>query len=250
MIRINSPRGLGDAIHLRAIVRHLLSIGHEVTVFTRWPEMFGDLPVTVHAADEAIEYRDLISARACFQCRVPQVREMSQFANACLQAGIDQPIDLDIGWAVRNAPLLKDITGRAAGRPILVFQPLKHVSNSNEELLRPDNDAFRALIGSHRDHFKVRVGHPRFVDDDHALPGDLDLVGKTSVTDAIDLVTICDLVCCEPSFLGIAAQAFDKKVICLFSSRALRSTVIKVAGVTPARVFHKPHLSTAVYDGS
>lgn len=45
MIRLNAPKGLGDAIHVRAVVIHLLRQGELVTVFTRWPEVFADLDI-------------------------------------------------------------------------------------------------------------------------------------------------------------------------------------------------------------
>lgn len=247
MIHLNSPRGLGDAIHVRAIVLYLLAQGESVTVFTRWPEVFDDLDVTLLPAEEASRHRDLFSARACFQCMVPSVRVLSQFRNACLQAGVYDPIELSIDWIVKNKALLEDVRHKA-DRPILIFQPLKFAGNPDEEARRPNDDAFRALIAGYGDYFRVKVGHPQFAKDDDALPCDLDLFGKTTVTDAIDIITIADLVCSEPSFLGVLAQAFDKRLVCMFSRRGLRSSVKRVAGVTPQRVFHKTHLTTAVYD--
>lgn len=246
MIWLNSPKGLGDAIHVRAVVLHLLKQGEEITVFTLWPDVFDNLPVSVRPADEAKQHLDLTSARACVQCMVPHIRGLSQFRNVCLQAGILEPIDLDIEWSARNSPLLDGVLSKA-DRPILIFQPLKRVNNEEDELRRPNVDAFDRLIAGHEDHFTVRIGHPQFVED-MPIACDLDLFGKLSVTDAIDLVTIADLVCSEPSYLGILAQAFDKKLECLFSARGLRSKVKSVAGATPERLFHKKQKTTAIYD--
>lgn len=249
MIKINSPRGLGDAIHVRAIVLHLFSLGENVTVFTRWPDVFADLDgLIILPVEEAGAHRETFSARTCFQCLVPSVRELSQFRGACLQVGIYDPIDLDIRWRARNAALLQKTLQEAGGRPVLLFQPLKRAGNADEEERRPDRGAFRRLVANHPGHFKIKVGHPDFAEDDAGLAADLDLFGRTSISEAIDLATIADVICAEPSFLGILAQAFDKRFTCIFSARALRSGVKKVAGVTPTRIFHRPDLCTAVYD--
>lgn len=249
MIKINSPRGLGDAIHVRAIVLHLLSLGETVMVFTRWPDVFADIKgLTVLPAERVSEHRDAFGARVCFQCLIPSVRELSQFRSACLQSGILDPIALDIRWRVRSPALLYKTRQKANGRPVLLFQPLKRAGNVDEEERRPDPGAFRRLVAGFDGHFKIKIGHPDFAEDDAGLATDLDLFGRTSISEAIDLATLADAICAEPSFLGIVAQAFDKPFSCLFSTRALTSDVKKVAGATPTRIFHRPDLCTAVYD--
>lgn len=247
MIRLNAPKGLGDAIHVRAVVIHLLRQGELVTVFTRWPEVFADLDISVRPADEARQYDDVTSARACLQCIVPYIRNLSLFRNVCLQAGIIDVVDPNIGWTVRNRALV-DVVKTLADRPILIFQSLKIVANEEDKQRRPDGEAFRRLINGHREHFKVKLGHSQFVQDDADLACDLDLFDKLTVTDAIDLVKIADVVCSEPSYLTILGQAFSTKVECLFSVRGLRSNIKSVAGITPERLFHNKHRATAFYD--
>lgn len=247
MIRLNAPKGLGDAIHVRAVVIHLLRQGELVTVFTRWPEVFADLDISVRPANEARQYDDVTSARACLQCIVPYIRNLSLFRNVCLQAGIIDAINLDIDWKVKNRALVDEVDALAQ-RPILIFQPLKTVANEEDEQRRPNSEVFRRLINGHREHFKVKVGNCQFVDDDAALACDLDLFGKLTVTDAIDMVKIADVVCSEPSYLTILGQAFSTKVECLFSVRGLRSNIKSVAGITPERLFHNKHRATAFYD--
>lgn len=243
MIHINAPRGLGDALHLRAIVLHLLSKGEDVTVFTQWPEVFSDVDVQTLPPDEAVKYPDLFSARACFQCLLPQVRKLSQFRNACLQAGVFEPIELNIQWNVRNSALIDEIKGKR----VLAYQPLKRAKNANDALLRPDRGVLRRLVSERSDCFRVRVGHPEYAEDDDIVC-ELDLFGKTTISDVIDLVSVCELTISEPSFLSILAQCFDKRFVCLFSRTASQSSVKKVAGVTPERILEKPHLATVVYD--
>lgn len=145
-------------------------------------------------ADEARQYDDVTSARACLQCIVPYIRNLSLFRNVCLQAGIIDVVDPNIGWTVRNRALV-DVVKTLADRPILIFQSLKIVANEEDKQRRPDGEAFRRLINGHREHFKVKLGHSQFVQDDADLACDLDLFDKLTVTDAIDLVKIADVVC-------------------------------------------------------
>lgn len=249
MLRINAPRGLGDAIHVRAVCLHLLSKGENLCVFTRWPEVFSGLAIDVRAEDEQAGHRDLRSVRACFQCQIPYIRDLSQFRNACMQAGVFEPIELNIGWKIRNSALLKGIMRHAGRRPIMCYQPLKVANNADDDERRPSPDVFRRMVNDCADYFRIRLGHPKFTPSDETLECELDLLGKVSVADAIDVVTAASLVCSEASYLGILAQAFKKKFTCLFARRGLESTSLRVAGVTPQRIFHAPELCTAVIDG-
>lgn len=247
-VRLNSPKGLGDALHVRVIALYHLKRGADVTVYTKWPEIFSDLDVAVNGKDELPKNGDYDACSACFQCQVPFVRSVSQFRGICLQAGIYEEIDLELAWSVRNHKLIADVRGRSRGLPILFWQPVKQSANDAEAEGRPERAAFASCVNSFSGHFKVKLGHPNFLDDDGSIASDLDLFGRISTTDAIDLISIANLVVCEPSFLGIAAQAFDKRLVCMFSRRGLQSRNKRISGVTPTKIFHKPEISTAIFD--
>lgn len=243
---LNAPKGLGDAIYLRAIVLHLLKRGDDPTVFTRWPGVFADLPIKVKSVEDVTGQEDLRHAMYCLFCRVPAVKALDQFALACLQAGILEPVQLRIDWPVKNRALLDDVRKRANGRRVLMFQPVKK-ANKEQEALRPKRDAFSRYVAE-RNEFRVKVGSPSHIMEGDTSPCDLDLTGKTTVQDVFDLASAVDVVFCEPCFLLPLAESMDKPVVCMFSRRGFASKVERVYNVTPERLFHKKHLATAVYD--
>lgn len=247
MKTLNASRGLGDALYLRAVVLHLLERKEEVTVFTPWREVFADLPITVKSAKEATGDEDWHHAKPCLHCRMEEMQRLDQFAMCGLQAGITEPVDLRLNWAPKNAELVKSVRRHAMARPILVFQPLKKANNTNEALTRPDAFALRKSLEVRSEYFRVKVGHPTHLDDDR-FPCELDLFGKTSVRDALDICAIADLIVSETSFLTVAAQGMNKNFVCIFSGRGRDSGRHRIMNINPDRIFHKKWLGTAVYD--
>lgn len=246
--KLNSPKGFGDAIYLRAIVLHLLAHSVSVQVFTHWPQAFDGLPIKISPADGYTSADDLHHAMACLHCRVPWIMDLSHFDLICMQARIGERVELRMGWEVRNGELVDRVRIAAAGRPILLYQPRKKPKNPEQELLRPRRDAFNAMINDRSDAFRVKIGHPRFTDDDRRLTFDLDLYGKTTIHDLFDIATVSDGVLSEaPCFLPILAQALDKPFTCMFARAGLASINKRTAGIAP-RMFHKKQLATTVYD--
>lgn len=248
MIELIAPKGLGDAIYLRAITFHLLGQLEHVTVYTPWPEVFEDLKITVRKINEqgkACDLRPLAYSRKS-GCEGPQ----DQFSRACRRAGFMDKIGLSIFWKVRNTALLDSIRRQAKGRRILMYQSIKDFNNPYQELLRPDVKAFNGFVSKCHEFFRIKVGGkgwlaPAYRD----APCDLDLVGRTSVHDVFDIASIADTIFCEPCFLVVLAEAMDKPFTCMFSRRGIESAITTVSDINPQRIFNKPHLATAVYDG-
>lgn len=248
MIELSASKGLGDAIYMRAIVLHLLRRGEQVTVFTAWAEVFDDLPVTVRGLAERTGDEDWRHAKPCLHCRIKAVGHLDAFTMACLQAGIEGPVPLRMDWRVRNIDLVQRVKREAAGRPILLFQPLKKSSNMNQALARPKHGAFAEFLAARADHFRVKVGRPQDLVPDAHLPCDLDLMGRTSVQDVFDIGTVCDTAFGESCFVLVMAEAMDKPFTWMFSRRGIESGRTHVQNIRPGRVFHKRHLATAVFD--
>lgn len=250
MITLNAPTGLGDAIYVRAIVLHLLAKGERVTVLSRWPAVFSDLPVTVNSErqmDVRAPESDVRHVTACLHCQIPAIMALDKFSLACLQAGIVEPVALKMDWKPRNPVLLSRIAADAAGRDIVLYQPLRRAGNLAEQTLRPMADAYRGLIAERQGSFRIRVGHPNFTEDVD-MPCELDLIGRIAVEDALDIATVADEIIGENCYLPVVAQALGKPFVCMFSKRGLSSPFNKVRGVTPERSFHPPHLGRAVFD--
>lgn len=249
MIAWLAPKGLGDAIYLRALVLH--SLGEQQIVFTLWDDVFYGLEgVEIRPLSEVArehEYR-LSHAFYCLHCKMPELGRLSQFQMMCRQGGVTDDVELRLGWSAQNKKLLRRVRGAADGRPILLYQMPKRPRNIEQSLLAPDMNAFVDAVRSRDEFFRVRVGSSRFCDDVEC-PREYDLFDNTTVSDLLDLTEVADRFLSEPCYLSVVAQAVDKPFECMFSRRGLASNYPKISGVTPERLFHKPHLGTALYDG-
>lgn len=246
MIGIRAPNGLGDAVHLRAAVLHLLASGEQVKVFTSFPVVFADLPVEIAALGEGDTFDGL---RHFYHKLGVGAADVDNFTGSCRRADIVEPVALRAEWTVKNSALLDSIRDAAKGRSIFVYQTRKAAKNSAQRLLCPDRESYNGFIAEHHDHFRIKLGQPPYCEDDRSAPCELDLFGKTSISDAFDIATIGDLFFGESCFVPMIGEAMDRRYAIMFTRRALNSED-RVRHMTPGRLFHKKHLATAVYDES
>lgn len=252
-IELIGPKGLGDAIYLRAIVLHLLRDRPEITVFTSWPEVFADLPVATRLRAEAWPRDDETAIRYAIspnRLRHLGPCEGSEFATSCRQAGLTETADLILGWRVRDRGRRDEIRRQFRGRSICLYQPPKRPKNELQKLLSPNRKSFRRALktlGAH--HALIKIGHPEYVLGGADLPCDLDLTGPDTVSLIFDLSTVADFffgeACC---FVPVLAQAAGKPFACMFSRRALASDDPFAGGTTPRWIIHKPELATVLFD--
>ena len=246
MISLRSPNGLGDAIYLRAIVLHLVARGEEVTVFTKWKDVFSDLPVAVREVID-ITPNDRPTYVYCPAERViPE--GLSDFVIRCRSAGIKERVELKLDWKVKNQALLDQIKRDARGRKIFIYQCARAIRSPISALLKPRREAFNKFIERHADHYRIKLGHPPHVEDDPGAPCELDLFGKAFIFGTFDVCTIGDIFFGQASFINCIAEALDKPHITMFARAALASPHPRANSATPERVFAKKHLATAVYD--
>lgn len=249
MINLNGSKGLGDALYVRAVARHLLwKENKEVTVFTRWPEVFRDLPLKVKALGDLTGQEDIHPVVYCSHCRVQQPASLDFFTLACRQAGIVDEVDLFIDWKVKNKRLVESIRLAARGRRIFVYQSPKKANGPEQEVLRPRREAFNRYIENHKDCYRVRLGHPSAVEDDKDAPLDMDLFGKISVSDALDVGASADLLFSDPSFITVMAESMGKRFTAMLSRRVEAFPNIRARAMTADRLFHNKNLLTVVYD--
>lgn len=242
MIHLRAAKGLGDALHLRAVALHLIERGHRVTVYSDWADVLCDLPIAV-----APLARSVPDARTvCYSLSRPLDPGADKFVMSCRKAGIEEPVELRINWRVRNEGLVRSVRKRAGGRRVLVYQPQRRTHSALEDIVSPQHDAFREHLAGRSDAFRVRVGRTPFVHGGMELPCDLDLVDQMSVSDAIDLGAAADEFFCEPCYLLVLGEALRKPVTCMFSARAMREQG-KARNYTPDRFLHRRE-SVAIFD--
>ena len=250
MIKLNAPKGLGDAIYMRAIALHLLGRGEAVKVYTWWPDVFSDMPVSIVGANDYTNDDDLHHAMACLHCRVPAIRALDRFRLTCLQAQVLEPVELRLGWKVRNQELVDDIKRRADGKRIMLYQPRKVSKDGDQELTRASRAPFKTFVNRQKKAFRVKTGHPLFIQNDDDLNCELDLVGKTTISDLFDIAAVSDFIFGEAAcFLPNLAESLDKPFTCMFSRRGLAAVSRKrVWGIRPEFMIHKKNLATVIYD--
>src|SRR5687767_6227046 len=91
MRTIRGGSGLGDAIYVASVVRHLNHKGERLRVATSWPDVFRYLDA------ECIPFtRTGIDILAHYSARKPQPTK--QWQDCCLAAGITETVDLRLEW--------------------------------------------------------------------------------------------------------------------------------------------------------
>lgn len=238
MFDLIAAKGLGDAIYMRALALHLRKRGEPVTVFTGWPDAFLGADVNVKPLSARTGAEDIRHCKYCLHCRMPEVPAYGMFEMACRQAGIFDPVELRADWSVTDQSLVKMVKQRAAGRPVLVYQPLKAVSGVEQKIAQPRESAYLRWLEK-SDHFRVKIGQ-----------GDglceLDLTGRTTVAQAFDVASAADLIFGEPCYLITLAQAMDKPYACMFARAAQDAVQSRVRNLTPERFLAKP--GAVLYD--
>lgn len=245
MIYLNGPKGLGDAIMLRAIVLHLKE-KEEITVFTKWTDVFHGLNIFIKPLSELEQYPNMLYASTNGRQEIPE--GSSDFMERCKRAGISESVEFKMDWVVQNHDLVERIRNEANGRKIFVYQPLKIARNEQQKILRPDMVAYRQFIEEHSDCYRIKLGHPPYVDSNNDLPCELDLFGKAFIKDSFDVGTTGDIFFGESCFVIQMGEALNKSCILMRSVRAMREDSWLNRYHDPKRVFTKKHLATTVYD--
>lgn len=239
MRAIRGGMGLGDAIYVQSVARHIVNRGEKLQVCTSWPDVFKPL-------GEAVEFarfrRDRIDFLAHYSLR-KRFTDTTQFDDCCIQAGIGAGVELRLDWPARPHRLQAD------GKPILCVQlprsPMGRTDGFGAELL-PDCRKIQAAIDAVRGRVlivQVGSGKPLF-----EFSGiDVDLANRTTVSELIDLASAADAFLGYPSFLLPLAESLGKPVLMVFSSRGLESSTIYVKQITPKKLLHL-NLSKAVID--
>ena len=246
MIELVASKGLGDALYLRAAVLHLLRHKESVKVYTKWPDVYSDLPVSIGEHGLGFEREGVRRFASSVYLSYPPPG-VDEFTYCCRKAGIEETVEWRIDWKVRNQPLLDKIRRDANGRKIFIYQSLKVPRNSDQQELTPKRESYNGVIVAHKDHYRIRLGHPPFVVNDTSAPCELDMFGKGFILDTLDICTIGDLFFGQTSFVPQIAGALGKRSICMFSRRASISDRW-IRRETPEWCIHNKELTTVVYD--
>lgn len=243
MRTIRGGMGLGDAIYVQAVARHLVARGERVRVMSAWPDVFK--PLNGHCEVKPFT-RNGIDTLAHYTSR-KSVRGSDQWQDVCFNARVPGA-ELKIDW--QPGPMAADLRQRAAGKPILLTQlmraPMGRADGFGASLL-PDAQAVQVALDRLRDRFfVVQVGSGRPL---HALRGlDLDLAGKTTVSELIDAAYAADAMLGYVSFFVPLAEALGKPALFIWSRRGLNDPKPYVRQITPEKILHRKTLCRWVMD--
>lgn len=244
MRSIRAGKGLGDALYLQAVCRHLVKRGERLKVATSWPDVFLPLGKAV----ECVEFtRSNIDVVAHYSMR--KAHGTRQFQDCCIQAGIVGPVELRIDWETQGA-LPNAIRSAAGDRPLVAVQlprnPMDRKDKFGDELL-PDCSRIQVAIDAARARgayvIQIGAGSARY-----QFSGiDWDLANQTTVVDLMDIAAEVDAFIGYVSFIVPLAESFDKPLLCIWSRRGLKAAHHYVRQITPQKILEKP-TSRAVFD--
>jgi len=240
MRSIRGGSGLGDAIYVQAIARHLVRKGERLQVCSAWPDVFRPLGDSV----EVVPFRrGGVDILAHYSLRKP-IDGTTQFQDCCIQAGITEPVELRLDWQPSSVPIMRN------GLPVVCVQlpraPMNRRDGFGSELL-PDCRVIQTLIDELSGRALIVLigsGKPLF-----KFTGiDVDLSNSTTVPELFDMAHMADAFIGYPSFIIPLAEALDKPSLLVWSSRGLRAPQKYVRQITPRKVLHKPSSHHVVDD--
>lgn len=244
MRSIRSGKGLGDALYLQAVCRHLTRNGERLRAATMYPDVFIPLEDRVECMPFT---RDGIDIVAHYSLR--RAQPTRQFQDCCISAGIKGEVDLRLDW--KPVGLLGGaVVAEAGPRPIVAVglprNPMNRTDGWGDELL-PDCRVIQRAIDMARASgcFVVQVGAgaPRY-----QFTGiDWDLANKTTVVDLIDVVHAAHAVIGYVSFLLPLSESLGKPGLFIWSRRGLKARHGNVRLIRPEKIIEKP-TARAVWD--
>lgn len=233
-MRIRGGAGLGDAMYIRPIAEHFIRAGERVTVCNDHAEVFLGSGAEVKPFDR---FNIQVLAHYVLGKRDPTT---NQWQDVCKAAGVGE-LPLRFEWPVRNHALVDALLAEAAGRPMIVVHggrvPMGRTDGFGKELL-PEQRAFDAALSQLTECFTVRIGKGA---DLYPLKVSVDLNGGTSVSDLLDIGSICDGVVGQCSFAIPLAEVFDKPALFVWAAHGMQHNVHQyIRQITPQKVLSKP----------
>lgn len=243
VLSIRGGSGLGDAIYVQSVVRHLVEQGRQLEVCTAWPDVFR--PVA-----DKVRFSPFRRGNVTYVAHYADRRGVvgtTQFEDCCIKAGVPKDVDLRLDWTPLNGGLVQQLRG--IRKPIVVVQmpraPFGRVDGQYTEFAPQWGRVQQAIDLIGRRAFTIMVGSG--VPDVKYSGIDLDLSNQTSVSDLIDVGYAAHGFLGQCSFIIPLAESFRKPVQLIWSRAGLKSRHEVIRQMTPAKILHRP-ISHAVID--
>lgn len=233
MKRMRGGSGLGDSLYLRPLVDYFARHGDPVRVLTFYPDVFIGANCKVAPFDKS--NIDVLAHYA----HARKDQSTTQYADILRSAGTPADVPLRFDWTVRNRALVASLRKKARGRKIILVHGGRAAFGRTDGVGReivPRGPGFVATLEAMSDCFRVRIGKGEQF---YGLPVDLDLNDSTTVSDLLDIGTVCDGVVTQCGFPVPLAECFDKPLLAVWSMRGLVSIQPIIATITPAKILSK-----------
>lgn len=227
--------GLGDALYVQAVARHLVNQGETLKVCTAWPDVFKPLGKSVVCAPFT---RLGINILAHYSQK-KALPDSDQFEDCCKSAGILEPVDLKLDWKLENRALADNL--RRHGKPIICVQmprsPMGRTDGFGADLLPDCRRIQQAIdaIGDKATLVQIGTGEPLF----RFKRIHIDLTNRTTVSELLDVSSIADGFLGYVSFMVPLAESFSKPGLFVWSRRGLNSGQQYVRLITPKKILHR-----------
>jgi ADP-heptose:LPS heptosyltransferase len=225
---IRGGGGLGDAIYVHIITRHLVKQGKKVIPCTDYTELFRHLPVTTvpHRKNEV----DIV----CHYTMRKMISTTNQFEDCCINSGLEpSQVENKMEWVKR--PYFKN------QKPYIcvpVFRPPMGRDDGFALELLPDRELYQKIINKLSQHYTiVQIGSGKKIKSFSNVH--IDLVDKTSVNDIVNIVAHAKGVFGYCSYLVPLAEAFDIPALYLWARQGLRSQKTFIHSIKPSKIFAK-----------
>lgn len=229
---IRGGSGLGDSLYCRPIVDFYRREGHQVVVKSDYPEVFAGSGARVERFT-----RDGCNVVAHYSGRKAIVGT-NQWQDVCASAGVGD-LPLSIPWQILNRPLVNDLKGAASGRPIVMVNggraPMGRQDGYGREML-PRKEAFHAVLRALDGCFTIEVGKGPEV---YPLATDLDLTGKTTPADLLDIASISRGLVGQCSFMIPLAESLDRPLLVVWAAAGLESSTEFIRLCRPEKIISK-----------
>lgn len=244
MKRIRGGRGLGDSLYLRPVVDYYVRTGAKVTALSDYPDVFIDSGASVEPFR-----RQNYDVVAHYVSRKGEAGT-NQWQDVCLSAKVPPDLPFTIPWKVQNQAKLDRLAAQAAGRAIVLVhggrEPMARRDGYGRELM-PEREAFSTVLSGLSDCFTVQIGRAPQI---YELRCALNLNNTTSVAELMDLASICDGIVAQCSFAIPLAEAFDKPLLAIWSSKAALSRTDFIRQTTPEKVLSGAHSFSVMDDAA
>lgn len=231
---IRGGRGLGDAMYVRPVADYFVKAGEQVRVQCDYPDVF----IGSGAAVEPFR-RDGVNVLAHYTAGKYNPAT-NQWQDVCASAGVPE-LPLRFDWEIKNHALVDKLRADAGGDPIIVVHggrtPMGRKDLYGAELL-PKKSAFDAALGVFADCYTVLIGGDAQL---YPIHTEADLIGKTSVSDLLDIGSICDGIVAQCSFCVPLAEVFDKPLLAIWAAAGMAEGIHRyLRAITPKKILSKP----------